>query len=190
LVSRNGGDFIRVLDAQTGADLGALNLGSGIVTGGTFDLNMVAVAGDGAIYAANLAIGPTAFNVYRWANDLPATTPTLAYGGVPLAGARLGDSLAVIGSGISTRLAAGLNSVPSVTGDNGYVIIDPTAGSTTAVAFSTPPPSPGDFRLLTVQFIGEVWRQSNLPKTLECYYFIDPTGVAPFSQFKPQAPIS
>src|SRR5262249_30033424 len=31
LVSRNGGDFVRILDAQTGADLGALNLGSGIV---------------------------------------------------------------------------------------------------------------------------------------------------------------
>ncbi len=35
LVSRNGGDFIRILDPQTGADLGALNLGTGIVGGGT-----------------------------------------------------------------------------------------------------------------------------------------------------------
>ena len=35
LVSRNGGDFIRILEAQTGADLGALNLGSGVVSGGT-----------------------------------------------------------------------------------------------------------------------------------------------------------
>jgi hypothetical protein len=33
---------------------------------------------------------------------------------------------------------------------------------------------------LTVQFTGEVWRQSNLPKTLQCYYFIDPTRAAPF----------
>jgi len=30
-------------------------------------------------------------------------------------------------------------------------------------------------------FIGEVWRQSNLPKTLEFYYFIDPTGTNTFS---------
>src|ERR1043166_1527127 len=48
LVSRNGGDFIRVLDPLTGADVGALNLGAGIVTGGTFDVNLVAVGIDGA----------------------------------------------------------------------------------------------------------------------------------------------
>src|SRR3974377_2447813 len=46
LVSRNGGDFVRILDAQTGVDLGALNLGSGVVTGGTFNVNMVAVGRD------------------------------------------------------------------------------------------------------------------------------------------------
>jgi hypothetical protein len=33
---------------------------------------------------------------------------------------------------------------------------------------------------MTLQFTGEVWRQSNLPKTLQFYYFIDPTGTAPF----------
>ncbi len=33
---------------------------------------------------------------------------------------------------------------------------------------------------INLQFTGEVWRQSNLPKTLEFYYFIDPTGTAPF----------
>ncbi len=34
---------------------------------------------------------------------------------------------------------------------------------------------------INVQFTGEVWRQSNLPKTLGCYYWIDPTGTATFS---------
>jgi len=33
---------------------------------------------------------------------------------------------------------------------------------------------------MNLQFTGEVWRQSNLPKTLQFYYFIDPTGTAPF----------
>src|SRR5438128_760530 len=47
LVSRSGGSFVRILDAQTGKDLGALNLGTGIVSGGTFDLNTIAVAEDG-----------------------------------------------------------------------------------------------------------------------------------------------
>jgi hypothetical protein len=34
---------------------------------------------------------------------------------------------------------------------------------------------------ITLRFTGEVWRQSDLPKTLEFYYFIDPTATAAFS---------
>jgi len=33
---------------------------------------------------------------------------------------------------------------------------------------------------MNLQFTGEVWRQSNVAKTLQFYYFIDPTGVATF----------
>jgi len=29
---------------------------------------------------------------------------------------------------------------------------------------------------INLQFTGEVWRQSNLPKTLQCYYWVDLTG--------------
>ena len=36
-------------------------------------------------------------------------------------------------------------------------------------------------RFITLQFTGEVWRQSNLGKTLEFYYFVDPTGTNAFS---------
>jgi hypothetical protein len=34
---------------------------------------------------------------------------------------------------------------------------------------------------INLQVTGEIWRQSNLAKTLECYYFIDPTATAPMS---------
>jgi hypothetical protein len=34
---------------------------------------------------------------------------------------------------------------------------------------------------INLQFTGEVWRQSNLPKTLQFYYFIDPTAALAFS---------
>ncbi len=34
---------------------------------------------------------------------------------------------------------------------------------------------------ISVQLTGELWRQSDLPKTLECYYYVDPTATAPFS---------
>jgi hypothetical protein len=33
---------------------------------------------------------------------------------------------------------------------------------------------------MNLQFTGEVWRQSNLPKTLQFYYFVDPTATAMF----------
>ena len=46
------GIHIRILDKLTGADLGALN-DTGI-SGGTFAVNRVGVANDGAIYVANL----------------------------------------------------------------------------------------------------------------------------------------
>ena len=147
LVSRNGGYAVRILDARTGQDLGALNLGTNTVSGGTFNLNMAAAGGDGAIYVGNLATGPTPFRIYRWANDASNTVPTVVYNGVPLAGARVGDSLAAIGSGNSTLLAAGFNNVPSVVGDSGYAVIDPVAGASTAVGFAGSAPAVGDFRL-------------------------------------------
>jgi hypothetical protein len=34
---------------------------------------------------------------------------------------------------------------------------------------------------VNLQVTGEIWRQSNLPKTLECYYVMDPTATAPMS---------
>jgi len=55
--------------------------------------------------------------------------------------------MAVFGSGSSTRLALGYGNSPAVTGNNGYTIIDPTAGTATAVAFAGSPPAAGDFRL-------------------------------------------
>jgi hypothetical protein len=41
--------------------------------------------------------------------------------------------------------------------------------------------TPYTLNSITLQFTGEVWRQSDTPKTLLFYYFIDPTATAPFS---------
>jgi hypothetical protein len=41
--------------------------------------------------------------------------------------------------------------------------------------------TPSILTAINVQLTGELWRQSDLPKTLECGYFIEPTGTAPFS---------
>jgi PEP-CTERM motif len=157
LVSRSNGTDIRILDpaigvdSNTNTDLGSLNT-TGITNVSQFAVDMVGVGGDGAIYVGNLTVaaagtGSGVYNVFRWANE--AATPTLAYSGdAGLPGARIGDDLAITGSGSSTRIAAGFSNSPSVTGNNGYSIIDPTAGTATAVAFAgTPAPIAGDFRL-------------------------------------------
>jgi hypothetical protein len=41
--------------------------------------------------------------------------------------------------------------------------------------------TPYTLNSITLQFTAEVWRQSDKPKTLQFYYFIDPTAAAPFS---------
>jgi hypothetical protein len=146
LVSRNGGNFIRILDPLTGADLGALNTTG--ISGGTLVVSTIGVGEDGVIYVANLTTQSTTtpYKVYAWATE--ASTPTVAYSGnAGLASARAGDDLAAFGSGSSTVLAAGFNSTPAVTGNNGYTIINPTAGTATAVGFTGTPPNAGDFRL-------------------------------------------
>jgi hypothetical protein len=146
LVSRNGGNFIRILNPTTGADLGALNTTG--ISGGTFAVNMVGVGGEGTIYVANLTTQSTTspFKVYSWATEISA--PTVAYSGdAGLPGSRVGDDLATVGSGSSTALAAGYGSSPVVAGINGYAIIHPTASTATAVGFTGTPPNGGDFRL-------------------------------------------
>ena len=147
LVSRSGGNFIRRLDPLSGADLGS-PLDTTGVTGGTFAVSSVGVGGDGAIYVANLTTNSSTspFKIYKWATEA-TTSPPAVFSGPTLSGARVGDDLAIIGSGSSTRLVAGFNSTPSVAGNNGYAIIDPTAGTSTNVGFVGTPPNAGDFRL-------------------------------------------
>ena len=109
---------------------------------------MVGVGGDGVVYVANLTSQSTTtpYKVYSWATE--GSVPAVAYSGnAGLAGSRAGDSLAVIGSGGSTLLAAGYNSTPAVAGNNGYAIINPTASTGTAIGFTGTPPNAGDFRL-------------------------------------------
>jgi hypothetical protein len=146
LVSRTGGNFIRILNPTTGADLGSLDTTG--ITGGTFAVNTAAVGGDGVIYVNNLTTQSTTspLKVYSWATE--ASVPTVAYSGDSgLAGARVGDTLAANGSGSSTRLTLGYSSTPVVAGNNGYAIVSPSASTSTAVGFTGTPPNAGDFRL-------------------------------------------
>ncbi len=152
----NGGNNIRILDPAVGVDpstqtdLGGLNIGTGIIAGGTFGVNMVGVGGDGAIYVGNLQTatsrGGAVYKVYKWANE--SSTPIVAYSGdAGLPGTRIGDDFAVTGSGSPTRIVSGYSNPSSpIPGTNGYAIIDPTAGTATHVAFASTPPAANDFK--------------------------------------------
>ena len=140
LVSRStAGNGIRILDGATGADIGALNQGSGVISGGTFTTNMVAVGADGAIYVNNLTAtaSSSAHKIYQWTNEA-AAAPTV-FASAFASAFRLGDSLDATGSGASTRLAAGYS------GTTGYAVYDNT-GALSDVTPITGPVS-GDFRL-------------------------------------------
>jgi len=132
VLSRQGTPAVYVLSPEDGSD-GTETLGAprtlrrtneaeeDIIAGGTFALNLVGAAEDGAVYAANLT-APTAvtnvlFKIYRWGNDDTETSVpvSLAYEGNPLEGItdpgtgqdiRFGDNFAVRGKGLDTQLAA------------------------------------------------------------------------------------
>lgn len=149
LTSRTGtpAQNVRIMDSLTGADLGGLNVPTSIVTGGTFIINQVEVAADGAIYVANLASpGATVpFKIYRWSDELPATAPTVAFNATNSpSNARLGDDLDLIGSGAGTVIVVGESTSGTNTG-NGYVVYGSANGTTytgTKVTFPLSP-APG-----------------------------------------------
>ncbi|HMJ89375.1 MAG TPA: hypothetical protein VK530_06145, partial [Candidatus Acidoferrum sp.] len=113
IVSRNGGLTIAIVDAQTGAHFGTLDV-SGI-SGGDFALNQIGVADDGYIYAANLTTSSTnearPFKIYRWTDE--SATPAIVYASSPSGNQslRFGDSIDVRGSGTETEIIAGTGGV-------------------------------------------------------------------------------
>jgi Immunoglobulin domain len=109
VISRTGGSMIHVLDGDTGTELYTMDQGIGIIGGGTFDVNMIGAADDGAVYICNLTLDGTGFNIYRYADDSPSTGPTVAYSGAPGGGTsdRWGDNIAVRGAGIDTQIIIG-----------------------------------------------------------------------------------
>jgi hypothetical protein len=114
VAARGGGSpapGIQVLDGATGTTLGMLDK-TGVSGGSIAALNSVRVAGDGAIYAANWTAPTPAslLKIYRWANWL--SVPTTAYADNPLSNSvtlfsftgRVGDTIAIRGSGVGTQI--------------------------------------------------------------------------------------
>jgi hypothetical protein len=110
---------VYILDGTTGAQIGSLQNISPLDGGNiSFPLNLVGVADDGAIYAANLAnstVGTPQMRIYRWASELdgpaivsPALPPTAAddpsSGSTNVTEKRFGDTMVVRGAGLNTQI--------------------------------------------------------------------------------------
>ena len=106
IVSRNSALRVAIVDGDTGADVGALNVTG--ITGGTFALSQIGVADDGSIYAANLTTvsATSPFKIYRWASE--GAAPVVVYTGNPSGGPsiRYGDAIDVRGGGTNTQIIA------------------------------------------------------------------------------------
>jgi len=104
---------IDVFDGTAGTFIG--NVYCSNLSVGTFRLDQIGVADDGAIYGANLStsVGATAFKVYRWATWTD-TNPATCFIGDPtggnFSGGRMGDTLTVTGAGTNTLILAEVGS--------------------------------------------------------------------------------
>ncbi len=141
VVSRaSPGLSVRVLDSADGTDVGTLDVTG--ITGGLagIALNVIGVAGDGAIYACNLTDGSTTnFKIYRWQDDGPLTLPEVVYDGLAISG-RMGDCMDVRGSGDNTEIVVGGRA-------GNYVIFKFTEGILTAYPITVPDVPASTFNL-------------------------------------------
>jgi len=110
--SISGGTALYLLDGNTGANLGTLDLSGANLGGGTFQIDQVVVADDGAVYAGNLALAGQTFNLNRWAAPATNEIAINAYNDAFFAtlsssGDRWGDTMTVRGAGTSTEILLG-----------------------------------------------------------------------------------
>lgn len=123
---------IKVVNAQTGADLGNLNKGG--VEGGTLTLCDVKCC-DGKIVACNLAVTDGTFKVYVWDDDQSnprVLLSTTEFGGA----ARIGDYIGFYGTWTSGKLVFG-NYASDATRIISYAITNGVCATTPTVVNAT-----------------------------------------------------
>jgi hypothetical protein len=104
----SSGSKLYLLDANTGASVGIMNMTGTSFPGMTGGVDQVGAGDDGAVYACNLVTGG-GFLLYRWAAADTNSVATTAYSGDPSSGSndRWGDTMAVRGAGTGTQILIG-----------------------------------------------------------------------------------
>jgi len=151
------------------------------------DFNTLPDPGASSVNSAN----PVTINgvVYSLANPFGFANPVLGSGNSGGLGINelagwygLGSLSSKFGATDGDQTTGGLVSFGSPSSPNralGLLATSSTGGTASGAKFINQ--SGQTLSSISVQLIGELWRQSDIPKTLECSYFIDPTAAAPFS---------
>jgi hypothetical protein len=163
LPSRNGGNFVAVIDGTTGTVVRTLNTTG--LSGGTLAMIGAGVSDDGAIYVTNLQSGASAaspYKIYKWDSENSTAAPTLAFSKVlpttSTGGWRFGDSFAVTGSGATAKFVTagyttGTSPAPgsaTAINNNSNFMVGTLDGTNTATIYRTIPntsTATNDYRL-------------------------------------------
>lgn len=155
--SRNGGNFVAIIDGSTGAVTKTLDTTG--VSGGTLAMMGAAVSGDGAIFVSNLQSGSSTlspYKIYKWNSEADTNAPTVAFSKVNpqvTSGAfRFGDAFDVHGSGTDLIFASAGSSTGTSGGlsNNGNFMIGKLDGSNTSTIYRAIPntlTASNDYRL-------------------------------------------
>lgn len=98
LVSREGGNMVKILSTEDGFPITNLDVTS--ISGGVNAINDAAITTDGKILVSNLAIGThigNVFKVYQWNSVTAAPSVAISYT-LPADASRYGDQITVTGS--------------------------------------------------------------------------------------------
>jgi hypothetical protein len=160
LPSRNGGNFVAILNGTTGIVTGTLSTTG--VSGGTLAMMGAGVSADGAIYVPNLSSGTTPstspFKIYKWTGENDTNAPTTAFLQVnPASGWRFGDAFDVYGSGTAAKFASAGTTTGTSGGlaNNGNFMIGQLDGSNANTIYRAIPntlTASNDYRL-SVAFV-------------------------------------
>ena len=162
LPSRNGGNFVAIIDGTTGAVVKTMDTTG--VSGGTLAMMGAGVSSDGAIYVPNLQSGSSAlspFKVYAWTGESDTAAPTTAFSSVLPAttsgGWRFGDAFDVYGSGTAATFASAGTTTGTSGGlaNNGNFMIGQLDGSNANTIYRAIPntlTASNDYRL-SVAFV-------------------------------------